>query len=898
MGRIQQIETIQAAVVLENESLRERVEVLERTKQGSGYASSDVDSSEASSEVSSETSGDGGTTFTFLRDRKNVDTFLREGEADTADEEKKFKQMQEEASQLGRQDSFALRTGSKSSPHSELAFAHALLRPGSRGEMLGTPLGRPRPARRGSAASFGRSSLSMLQSSIAEEEPEEPSRSASSQSSDGYADQDFFDEDVEADEVVEDDDDDEISEDMPFAQGGWFTPKEMRNLLRHGSISDIHAIASTKNKAAKLASRARAKSAEREQESISSQETVRGPTVGEHSASTEGQEARMDNIIENVNQDGEDGKDNDDDDENDDDEKWRIMMEEEEAATAAAIAAADDQDEEAPPENAVASTDSGKLLGGRRLSSYLRFAAGSPEQNSGSDDDSDDNDGNNDCRDKSPPVSPTKVEGGLLGGRRVSSYLRFAAGAPLKSDVDGDDSDSTVDEDDADAAPIDGSDDEQSPPFELSLEIPNDENLLDLDFDVRQVVSMVGSRSVLSFVAERICSRLNLLDSKPERIATFSSFIGAVEMSYDSSNAYHNSIHAADVALTAASFLEHTGITQQVESSESTWRDSRLALLVAAAVHDVGHPARMNPFMVATKQPLTLPYTDTAGVLEAMHAARFLDILRQPGSNVFEHLDEMAANRTRETVVDLVLATDLTKQGDIMAQWNAKKSSSSSSSSSSSTAAAEDVPGWNLDLSAGSGDRTLFLKMVIKAADVSNPAKALPLYLFWTNRILEEFYDQGDEERRMGIPVTSMPQCDRHKPAVVGGQKGFIAFVVKPTFEALAGFSAAVLAAPGVVGRSEVRSVAPRGLQSTLDNIASNVAFWKEVEDNVSAETLATTCFPSDIDAKGILPEGFGDVRINLGSNTAIKVPSNAEILALDFDIRKLSSVFLAISCF
>ena len=41
-----------------------------------------------------------------------------------------------------------------------------------------------------------------------------------------------------------------------------------------------------------------------------------------------------------------------------------------------------------------------------------------------------------------------------------------------------------------------------------------------------------------------------------------------------------------------------------------------------------------------------------------------------------------------------------------------------------------------------SGDRIAFMELLVKAADVSNPAKATPLYLAWTDRILEEFYAQ------------------------------------------------------------------------------------------------------------------------------------------------------------
>ena len=167
-----------------------------------------------------------------------------------------------------------------------------------------------------------------------------------------------------------------------------------------------------------------------------------------------------------------------------------------------------------------------------------------------------------------------------------------------------------------------------------------------------------------------------------------------------------------------------------------------------------------------------------------------------------------------------------------------------------------------------SEDRKLLLKLLIKAADVSNPAKALPLYLYWTERILEEFYDQGDEEKRLGLPVTAMPQCDRTKPGVPAGQKGFTAFVVRPTFAALAAYSDELLDARwrdqllaavggqggegsgsggdggGGGGSAPARPWA--GLGYCTDQLDANLAFWKQVEATVPAETIAVSCLPSD----------------------------------------------------
>jgi hypothetical protein len=40
-------------------------------------------------------------------------------------------------------------------------------------------------------------------------------------------------------------------------------------------------------------------------------------------------------------------------------------------------------------------------------------------------------------------------------------------------------------------------------------------------------------------------------------------------------------------------------------------------------------------------------------------------------------------------------------------------------------------------------DRLLVLNTAIHAADVANPAKPLPVYLQWTERIVAEFFKQG-----------------------------------------------------------------------------------------------------------------------------------------------------------
>jgi len=51
------------------------------------------------------------------------------------------------------------------------------------------------------------------------------------------------------------------------------------------------------------------------------------------------------------------------------------------------------------------------------------------------------------------------------------------------------------------------------------------------------------------------------------------------------------------------------------------------------------------------------------------------------------------------------------------------------------------------------------LQSLVHCADLSNPAKPLTLYRQWHDRILQEFFCQGDLERQQGLDVS--PMCDR-----------------------------------------------------------------------------------------------------------------------------------------
>ncbi|KAG7277528.1 hypothetical protein CRUP_030690 [Coryphaenoides rupestris] len=70
---------------------------------------------------------------------------------------------------------------------------------------------------------------------------------------------------------------------------------------------------------------------------------------------------------------------------------------------------------------------------------------------------------------------------------------------------------------------------------------------------------------------------------------------------------------------------------------------------------------------------------------------------------------------------------------------------------------------------------------VLLLDNYSDRIQPLELYRRWTDRIMREFFTQGDRERDEGIEIS--PMCDKHNASVEKTQVGFIDYVVHPLWE-------------------------------------------------------------------------------------------------------------------
>lgn len=78
-------------------------------------------------------------------------------------------------------------------------------------------------------------------------------------------------------------------------------------------------------------------------------------------------------------------------------------------------------------------------------------------------------------------------------------------------------------------------------------------------------------------------------------------------------------------------------------------------------------------------------------------------------------------------------------------------------------------------------DRHFILQIALKCADISNPCRPWDISRKWSYKVCEEFFRQGDYERRLNLPVT--PLCDRHTTSIPKIQTGFFKYVVTPLYD-------------------------------------------------------------------------------------------------------------------
>ena len=70
---------------------------------------------------------------------------------------------------------------------------------------------------------------------------------------------------------------------------------------------------------------------------------------------------------------------------------------------------------------------------------------------------------------------------------------------------------------------------------------------------------------------------------------------------------------------------------------------------------------------------------------------------------------------------------------------------------------------------------------MVHCSDLSNPTKPLDIYRQWVDRIMDEFFRQGDREREIGMEVS--PMCDRYNATIEKSQVNTISYLEQSFIE-------------------------------------------------------------------------------------------------------------------
>uniref|UniRef100_A0A8D8BKZ5 Phosphodiesterase n=2 Tax=Culex pipiens TaxID=7175 RepID=A0A8D8BKZ5_CULPI len=270
-------------------------------------------------------------------------------------------------------------------------------------------------------------------------------------------------------------------------------------------------------------------------------------------------------------------------------------------------------------------------------------------------------------------------------------------------------------------------------------------------FNAFTLETVTGGRS-LPVLCVHLFHWYGLLDHFNLDVVRVWKLFSLIEEGYHSTNPYHNSIHATDVTQAMHCFLQERRILENLSPLEI------MASLIGAVTHDLDHPGVNQPFLIATSNHLAALYENTS-VLENHHWRSAVGCLLESG--VAEQIQGIRPELEKQ-ISSLILATDITRQQEFIAKFRDLLTRDS------------------LDMR-NQQHRHFILQISLKCADISNPCRPWDISKKWSMKVCEEFFRQGDYERQLNLPVTSL--CDRHSTSIPKIQTGFFKFVVTPLMD-------------------------------------------------------------------------------------------------------------------
>ena len=149
--------------------------------------------------------------------------------------------------------------------------------------------------------------------------------------------------------------------------------------------------------------------------------------------------------------------------------------------------------------------------------------------------------------------------------------------------------------------------------FDKELLETQDELIEQTNFDPFNFDSMLSDNSLV-YLTFKLFKQYNFFNLYHIELETMINFVREVQLAYFKENHYHNVIHILDSMQGIHFMLTHGNIKKYLKKHDS------MAAFISCLIHDFEHPGYSNQFVVRTKHPLAIRYSDIS-VLENHHLA-------------------------------------------------------------------------------------------------------------------------------------------------------------------------------------------------------------------------------------------------------------------------------------
>ena len=337
-------------------------------------------------------------------------------------------------------------------------------------------------------------------------------------------------------------------------------------------------------------------------------------------------------------------------------------------------------------------------------------------------------------------------------------------------------------------------------------------SIRNIDFDIFEFKKEfnLNNHDLMNIISTQIFDSFGLFEDEIVDNSKFAGFIKTVANQYNN-NPYHNAIHATDVLQTTSIILLKGDV-----KDKKVFDDFEIAsMLIAGIIHDLGHPGTSNLYQINKGTKLALKYNDRSP-LENMHCYKGFKILMKNEYNILCNLNIIEFKMVRLHMIDMILNTDGSNHSTLLLKikekiekvnsiksklvenLKEKKKNKKSENTNENENDSQDKEILECDydnllvlysIAFNDNDqekleaKKALMSFILHLADISNPAKKFVIYKEWEDRVCQEFFKEGDIEKKEGLPVTFL--CDRETTKVPRSQINFINFVVMPGFNIL-----------------------------------------------------------------------------------------------------------------